>query len=208
MLRDVKNTAEKGLLAPFPSVYEGRLQRVLARLFPGKIFRVYRDKTPLFHEQIPLWRPFLDERAPFAPHIDDECAAVFSPVLPFPLSPEVLVIDKNAAGDFPASDMISPVILTGTVRALGDMLANPERGAFQFQKIRAALGEGASAGAQWRRQGIYLYKCENCPDYAAVFRRFLENGFLLPPTVDEPLILPGELSAGEEEKLAALLSAR
>jgi hypothetical protein len=42
-------------------------------------------------------------------------------------------------------------------------------------------------------------------DYAALFRRFLDGGFLLPPGQEEPAILPGELSPGEEAKLAALI---
>jgi hypothetical protein len=43
--------------------------------------------------------------------------------------------------------------------------------------------------------------------YAGIFRQFLEQGFLLPPSQDQPLILPGILSPGEEAKLAELLRA-
>jgi hypothetical protein len=38
------------------------------------------------------------------------------------------------------------------------------------------------------------------------FRRFLAAGFLLPPVPDSPLILPGEMSKGEEAALAAVLN--
>ncbi|MDR3325477.1 MAG: hypothetical protein LBS82_05805, partial [Spirochaetaceae bacterium] len=102
VLRDVKNAAEKGLFAPLPSVCEGRLLRLLARLFPGKAYRIYRDGLSLAAalkaggfppERVPLWRPFLDAESPFALRFDVPPPSVFSPVLPFPLSPEVLVVD-------------------------------------------------------------------------------------------------------------------
>jgi hypothetical protein len=41
---------------------------------------------------------------------------------------------------------------------------------------------------------------------AALFRHFLDNGFLLPPVPSQPLILPGVLSQGEEAKLAGVLT--
>jgi hypothetical protein len=40
--------------------------------------------------------------------------------------------------------------------------------------------------------------------YAALFRRFLSGGFLLPPSSALPAILPGEMSPGEEAALAQL----
>jgi hypothetical protein len=42
-------------------------------------------------------------------------------------------------------------------------------------------------------------------NYPALFRRFLDNGFLLPPSPSQPAILPGELSPGEAAKLTGLL---
>jgi hypothetical protein len=40
-----------------------------------------------------------------------------------------------------------------------------------------------------------------------LFRQFLEAGFLLPPVPSQPVILPGELSPGEDAKLTSVLSA-
>jgi hypothetical protein len=42
--------------------------------------------------------------------------------------------------------------------------------------------------------------------WTELFTFFLEAGVLLPPGREEPLILPGVLSAGEEAKLAALFA--
>ncbi|MDR0496849.1 MAG: hypothetical protein LBH42_04475, partial [Treponema sp.] len=70
----------------------------------------------------------------------------------------------------------------------------------------------------WQRQGIYLtveplnlnarrqVPAMEREEYEAMFRRFLEGGFLIPPSPLEPLILPGSMSPGEESKLAKLLA--
>ncbi|MDR3325303.1 MAG: hypothetical protein LBS82_04895, partial [Spirochaetaceae bacterium] len=145
-------------------------------------------------------RPFLDAESPFALRFDVPPPSVFSPVLPFPLSPEVLVVDGAVEGGFPASDVVSPAILAGTVRAVHDMLASPERGT----AWRGVFG-AFHAGSPWQRRGIYLFHGGDDAAHAALRARFLESGFLLPPDRGDPLILPGELSRGEEAKLALLL---
>jgi len=38
-------------------------------------------------------------------------------------------------------------------------------------------------------------------EWETLFKQFLEAGFLLPPTPSFPLILPAEMSDGEEAKL-------
>ncbi|MDR2865454.1 MAG: hypothetical protein LBV68_07600 [Spirochaetaceae bacterium] len=237
VISELKNSAEKGLCAQFGSVYELRLIKVLLCLFPGKIFRMYQDRYSLNKtlcelsktrgneglslENCAFWRPFLDEKEPFSlktAQFETEKAALdknnpFIVLLPFPLVPEILVLDPSLAQVIGSSDIISPLILAGTLRAAHDLRANSERGICRFQKILRALGERgdktSSAGPSsslWQRQGIYLYRKSKTCDYPALFRQFLEAGFLLPPSADQALILPGELSAGEEAKLASLLS--
>jgi hypothetical protein len=102
---------------------------------------------------------------------------------------------------FPPSDNIAPITLAPATRAIYDLIASPERGRPRLPRIEAAL-----SNSPWRKQGIYcsLAKPLEEREYAALFHRFLENDFLLPPTQNAPLILPGTLSAGEEAKLAAL----
>jgi hypothetical protein len=145
-----------------------------------------------------LWRPFLDE----AP-VPELCL----PVLPLPWSSALraLVLSPRleAERDFPPSDIISPVILAAAIRGLCDLIAAfPERAGLSFPTIEEAL-----RGGPWRRRGIYLVH-GNAPDedaYEVLFRRFLDQGFLLPPRRDLPAILPGVLSPGEETRLAGLL---
>jgi hypothetical protein len=82
--------------------------------------------------------------------------------------------------------------------------AKAVRGRLGYPRIEEVLAE-----KKWLRRGIYLCRADK-PDgeaYAALFQRFLEQGFLLPPVRTQPLILPGILSPGEEARLAALLGA-
>jgi hypothetical protein len=97
---------------------------------------------------------------------------------------------------------LSPVILALTTRAIYDFLHSPERGTVTFRRVDEALADGP-----WRREGIYVFPRERVTneEWSRVFERFLEAGFLIPPTPRDPLILPGELSPGEEKALAECL---
>jgi hypothetical protein len=152
-----------------------------------------------------LWRPFLTGPKEAAPEDSSGLAPLLVPVLPWPAAPRVLALEPalEKSYSFPPSDPVSPVFLAAALRAVYDLIAaGPERGEMRFRIIKKALVQ-----SKWRRRGIYLSLAE-APDgdaYAGLFRRFLEQGFLLPPARDQPLILPGCLSPGEEVKLARLL---
>ncbi|MDR3335702.1 MAG: hypothetical protein LBT16_00725 [Treponema sp.] len=222
VLRELKNTSERGLFAPFSSHLEGRFFKALSVLFPGRGFRVYQDEAslrralckagflspedgpfpdPAFTEteagdnyRPMLWRPFLADGQPLS--------SLLIPILPWPLAPRALVLDKSLEASFPPPEFVSPVILAASARAVYDLASSSCRAA-GFPKITRVL----SQDGRWRRRGIYLSLASpgGEDDYTALFRRFLEKGFLLPPGPEEPLILPGTLSPGEETKLADLL---
>jgi hypothetical protein len=155
-----------------------------------------------------LWRPFLGEA--FLPPL-------FIHVLPLPWAgaPWVLVFDEAMASRFPpensrngagmADASLSPVILTSAARSVYDLLANPHRGDFDYPRLDQALVKGP-----WKRRGIYLFRAQGRDavdsGYTALFKTFLDAGFLLPPDPGEPLVLSGLMPPGEEAKLAALLS--
>jgi hypothetical protein len=213
LLRELKNTASRGLYAPFPHFLEARLVKALSRLFPGRIFRLYASPPealpPLVHNGAAmLWRPFLDPAAPLA--VPKDAPAVLIPVLPgiagwyggLPQSLCVLALDPGFEWATPG-DFLSPVLLAVAARGIYDLIAAaPERVKFPWPRIARALQTGP-----WRRRGIYLsLRDELAPEtWAGLFRRFLEAGFLLPPIPGHPLILPGVLSPGEAAKLASLL---
>jgi hypothetical protein len=132
------------------------------------------------------------------------------PVLPWAFSPVVLVLEETLDERFSPGDLISPVILATGARAIYDLIAAGDNGGRpKYQKINKALAKEN----MWQRRGIYLYQKSIAHEQDAVahnewpslWKHFLEQGFLLPPSPKEPLILPGVLSPGEEAKLAALL---
>jgi len=222
MLRAVKNNAQRGLFAALPHFAEDRLYKALAAMLPGREFRLYPPEELAQHLQkippkkIAVWRPYQNDPAVLT-------APVLLPVLPcvFPGIPAVLAFNPAAAvsatagaalSEFPPSRIFSPVSLAAAARSIHDLLANPERGNPHFPKLDRALKKSPV----WKRQGIYLTFVSNSgggnsgsetvpESYITLFKNFLERGFLLPPSPEDPAILPGELSPGEEAKLAAAL---
>jgi hypothetical protein len=218
ILRALKNSAERGLYAPLPHSQEGRFRKALAALLPGMGFRLYRSDAALFRalgaERFPdpalgeamplsaplLWRPFLGSAPP------QERPLIPVLPLPWPAALRVLALPPAPAETAPPeSQLIPPTILAAATRGVYDLIAaNAVRARLSYPRVEEALAE-----KKWLRRGIYLCRSEPPDDeaYAALFRRFLEQGFLLPPVRTHPLILPGALSPGEEAKLAGLLGA-
>ena len=230
LLRELKNTASRGLFAPLPSRAEGRLRKALALLFPGREARFYPDESalraalagagypaagpfpdPACRDFRPgpasLWRPFLADPEEAESRLQDVPALIPVLPLPWPGAPWTLLAEPARAAAFPPSGLLSPLILAAAARCVHDLIAAiPGRGAGAFPRLNEAL-----ARSGWGRRGIYL----NLPVHggggadaagdAAVFRRFLDAGFLLPPDSRDPVILPAVLSPGEEAKLAGLV---
>jgi hypothetical protein len=216
ILREIKNTAARGLYSPFPHFTEGRYLKALSKIFPGYSFRLYAAPPPelsvLFNSgEAKLWRPFVNPADPFTVI---ENAPVLIPVLPgiqiwrggLPFGLCVAAAkDANyfdGEKQFFESDNLPPVLLAAAARGIYDLLAAPERATFNFPRIEKAL-----KNSRWRRAGIYLELREKpeTEEWAILFQKFLEAGFLLPPAPSFPVILPGELSDGEEAKLAGVL---
>jgi hypothetical protein len=214
-LKALKNAAERGLYAPFPHSQERRFHRALSTLLPGMEFRLYRGPLPPMPGAEDLPDPAVEEALPpppppaaslWRPFLAVPRDRILAPVLPLPWPEALRVLALPPREDLPPapeSQLISPVILAVATRGVYDLIAAGAKRP-PYPRIEEALTE-----QQWRRRGIYLSK--NAADdeaYAALFRRFLDQGFLLPPVRTQPLILPGELSPGEEAKLAGLLAAQ
>jgi len=263
LLKELKNTASRGLFAPFPHFLETRYHKALSRIFPNRTFLLFAAPPPGLETLIAdgtaaLWRPFTD---PAAPLKVPEDIPVLIPVVPgiqtwrgsLPLGLCVLAVKEDinitpntshsgtearrtqqeinykelsmkieaqsenqtpptvppcrCARSFEKdSDILPPVLLAVAARGIYDLLAAAStRANLNYPRIAKALKSGESF---WRREGIYLTPKHppSQTEWDALFRRFLENGFLLPPAPSQPLILPGVLSPGEEAKLAGLLA--
>jgi len=231
VLLELKNAAERGLFTPLPHPLERRLTKALTAFFPDRSFRFYNDSSSMYHAiekalssegksfqislildpafpgnndkaVVALWRPFV-EPAPEAP--------ILIPVLPWPLGPAVLALDKSLEAIFQQGELIPPVLLAPAARALYDLAArirSPDRQRFhRIEKSIAKTGPcEVSRSDTWQLRGIYLTTHVDREKYAQLFRSFLEAGFLLPPSASEPAILPSSMSKGEEMHLAELLS--
>ena len=212
-LREIKNTASRGLYAPFPHFTEGRYLKALLKIFPYHSFCLFAAPPPELTELyktgfVKIWRPFLNHAAPFA--VNEEPFLV--PALPgiqlwrsgLPLGLCVVVSGKEEnLSQLPQSDTLPPVLLAAAARGLHDIIASPQRGKPDLPRTFKAL----RTSAFWKREGIYLsLKNEVEPHkWELLFKKFLDSGFLLPQDQSSPLILPGELSDGEDAKLAASL---
>jgi hypothetical protein len=208
-LRELKNTAERGLLVPFPHPQERRFIKALARLFgdfPDRAFRVYKDGQALNAALEAAGLPYPETIRPFHPAFSGPLPRCCLLPVPHPLAPPVLVLHKDLDPLLSPGSLIPPAILAVSTRAVYDLVAAaPDREKVRYKKIEKAL---AGKDCQWRLEGIYVTPKEAAAAAAwgDVWNVFLESGFLLPPSPDDPLILPGIMSPGEEAKLAGLLA--
>jgi len=223
LLREIKNTASRGLYAPFPHFLEGRYRAALSRIFPGRDFRFYAAPPPQLETLVSdntaaLWRPFVDPADPLS--VPENAPPVLIPVVPgiqgwrggLPLGICALAIKNDfVISSLPPGDFLPPVLLAGAARGIYDLIAAGKTAATSranpaYRRIDALANRHGSC--RWQRRGLYLSLKQTPSDeeWAALFRRFLDNGFLLPPVSSQPAILPGILSPGEEAKLAALLA--
>lgn len=226
-LREIKNTASRGLYSPFPHFTEGRYIKALSKLFPESSFRLYAAPPPQLvsffnNAAVKLWYPFA------AKQFTETCSAasanpttldtttlttpLFIPVLPgiqtwrdglpfglcVAVSNPVCKDSENMLAQLPAGDVLSPILLAAAARGVYDIIAAADRAKINFTK--------AIKKSCWKQNGIYLTLKEENKEWEKLFFQFLKAGFLLPPIPSHPLVLPGELSAGEETKLAAALS--
>ena len=213
ILRAMKSTASRGLLAEYPSVYPGRLEKIVEQLLPGyRVVRLYDsrrfaiealrqvfgpDDAPLViadpaladiptGQTVAFWRPFLADV--------EVNAEVLIPILPFPgnfICEMVCAKDPTVADQLPPSDAISPLVIDLMVKTIGDLLSMEEKQRKRF----------------FRKTYLHALMRRTCGPYCvtslddAAYRKFhaasLDAGVLLPPTQDAPIIIPPVFTEGE-----------
>lgn len=232
-LTQLKDTLARGVWMPAPHPGMRHLEKALKKLFPGKEIRIYRGMHRLLYqveqalgeslryEDIPDpaspvfrpgWIPLKNRLSlwrPWAPAVTEQNREpeILIPILPLAWSEEiaVLILSKSASPKFPPSELVSPVFAEYAQRAVYDLLRILESSPkLMLPKTRAAL----FGSSLWKGSGIYWYADPNISmqKYEVLFKSFLQEGFLLPPVFEDPLILPWTLSPGLDAKLAKLLS--
>ena len=220
MLRAIKGTASRGLFAGYPSVYQGRLSRIMEQLLPGyRVVRLYDsrrhavevlrqvfgpDDAPLIiadpavadieaGQAVALWRPFIADV--------EVTAEVLIPILPFPgnfVCEVVCAKDPAVADELSPSDDVSPLVLDLLIKAVGSLLSLDEERRKQFFRVTA----------------LHRLMARSCGPYCmtgldeAAYREFhaaaLAAHVVLPPTNATPVILPPSWTAGEIAGFAQL----
>ncbi|MCF7953730.1 MAG: glutamate-1-semialdehyde aminotransferase [Spirochaetales bacterium] len=212
--RTLKSTISKGLLAEYPSVYDGRLEKIVKLMFTDYAnFRIYKNRERAMvaisyavgkgvspddfadpamteikeHQRLALWRPFLPEMTVKPDFL--------LPILPFPggFVPEVVCIKRGSLADkMPPSDMVSPFLVDGLVKVLSKLVQSTHginREGSEFQRLIDVF--------EWTRRGPYIDTGLEQVAYVELFKRALNEGILLPPNEKNPIIIPREFSEGE-----------
>lgn len=201
----LKNEISRGLYAPYPGVWEKRLEKNLLRLFPGysgvRIFRNAERAIAALNLEVPpvdpldlpdsdtpaLWgRPLL----PGHPGAD-----YLFPIIPLPGLTEaqpVLFSSGREAGFF--SDSISQVILAALSRSCASIKELPRTGIPPIPAGNADI---------WDRRGPYMLYRGNNEEYRELFEKLFSRKVLIAPSRTRGSIIPIGLSVKESALLAS-----
>ncbi len=206
--RSLKNTANRGLISEYPSVFEGRLEKLLARLFPDYAdFRLYADShvvrqvamkvsseaiydpacSPLTdHHPVSFWRPYLE--------VGGAISELLFPILPFPGSfiPQVVCIKEQALADeMPPSDPVSPLLLDLLIKTVATLIRSLE------SDEAVAKRRSNPLTGLFETRGPYGITHLSSSRYREFAQEALGLKVVLPPSADIPFITPGEYSKGD-----------
>ena len=209
----MKSTASRGLFAEYPSIYDGRLEKILKLMFTDyPMFRIYANRertmealslamgrqvrgshildpamTDAVDKKLMYWRPFTPEQQ-VKPDL-------LLPIFPFPGSfvPNVVCVrNMDMLKKMPASDMVSPFLIDSLIKSVSQLIRtmhSPVGYGSEFQRLIDIL--------EWDRRGPYINTRLESIEYIEVFKKALEQGVLLPPGENYPIIIPREFSEGE-----------
>ncbi len=229
-----KNQQSKGLGGLLPSKLSARLIKAVRRHWPAaqQVF-IFRSPEKAWNAACSLvseggepdFRRYWSDVAtnqpattlridrPWGSSPQDPCetARLVWPVLPCgPVQARLLLIGQGWVGPLPEaeqwSEMISGADAAALLEALKvwektrDPLLQKERQA--FWQITDPLGQGL-----FTRQGPYWTPLCDPSSYEDLFQCFLQHGFLLPPDMSQPVILPSNLSGGEVSALRSAVQA-
>ena len=218
VLQALKSSAARGVWAEYPSVWEGRIEKLLKRLFPfvDRVFlysdleKLLRDASAHMHAHISIadtpselweksgeqgvslirWRPFAMNTEETMALEEGKSGEIFIPLIPFP-------------GRF----LPIPVCrIHGTFMPSHETLVNPVLGALMVKSIASTIRRLKDEDGQgWeefdcpvlRRRGPYFRLRLQEEKYSRLFTEMLNEGILLPPSSCVPAIIPAEYNEGE-----------
>ncbi len=196
----LKNTLTRGVYAAYPGSEEGKLLKAARTLAvqsgsnPGCRALYLRGGAsdavipaavdPLFSDrgECVLWRPGLPWPAK---------ADYIEILVPLPGFDAGRIIITNRE-DHPTGDLPSPVIAAALTRCLWTL-----KNTLETQPASV----GIKAGNSWEQKGPYHIFKGSEEEYDTLFKKALSDGILLPPDKSDPMIIPGELTTGDQKLL-------
>lgn len=213
------NAADKGLVRPYPGLYDARLRKAIASVWPGFgtvcLFqseeRAMAVASQVLGGQLPVAEPFAENAFVIARPFADmpESATLAMPRLPCPrpFSPWCLMArDGSAAArslERHAGDLVPGQSLYAAASGL-DRIGSAIRDGYGEERWRLF---DARLDAWFERRGPYLFARVAAADYTAFFKAALAGGVLLSPRPDAPSIIPPDWDDGELVRLARALRA-
>lgn len=225
-LLHLKNTAQQGVFAPYPSIQSNRLKKALSSLYPDLcnfviISNFKRAKELL--ASVAFYHPLLPLE-----NREDLCATALR-LIKIPLAgnatPAVVASPKGIAlpPNYPSRDEgVSAFLLSAATRAVYDFITfktvystiNFDWWDLALQKsinlIAHSNNENQTDNLQkdgFMRKGAYLYYLGDEESYALRFDKALKHDVLIAPHWGEPSLLPFQSTPGERNKIVkALLS--
>ncbi|HAE22726.1 MAG TPA: hypothetical protein DCG47_10450 [Spirochaetaceae bacterium] len=225
------NAIDKGLLRPYPGLYERRFIKAVQARWPGyPCVRLYTSEesalraahrilgarpliidTAAREAAIPEGQPGAQPQAALTllrPFLDTPAGARASPRLalprlpcPRPYAPACLLSADAALSD--PGELVPGMQLYAATRAL-DSLANTGREGYTEERWRLF---DKRMGLYFERRGPYLYARVTEDEYEGFFMAALQGGALISPIYAQPSIVAPDIDDGELKKLAAALAA-
>lgn len=193
--RVMKQELDRGLLSPLPGKWHPRLERVLARLaaVAGVAYLTLDDSSC-------VWWPLSGFHTPdgWVDSLSREAEEEGS--VPVPMGVSGCVTVRVAAPGIPlTSTPESPVLLAGAVTglyALDAYLHSPAA------NERLALAQRLPVPPGYHRRGVLLTPEKPSPasEFEKIRKHAWELGILLPLNSRDPVVVPGELTAGEIQR--------
>lgn len=213
----IKSTVSRGLIAEYPSVFTGRLEKLLVNLFPSfPVVRIYSDPRKVMQavsavsddalfdpalsaehasRTVSYWRPFLG--------FGGAESVMLLPILPFPGSfvPQVVCLKESfCTAQVPPSDMVSPLLLDLLVKTTASLIQ-----VLKSEETVAKRMDNPLSGV-FKTRGPYGLTGLSEERYAAFAREALTKHMVFPRAADVPFIIPGSYTKGDVVGLVELAS--
>lgn len=223
--RLAKALLDKALTAPYPSVWQKRLEKAVLAWKPAyssvlvfdneteveQVFKTLSDSLGVVLSDVV---PFAAYEIPFAEFLTDigqdsgltkngKKLAIARLPLARSLAPGILLFstaayqELEAQGTLPLQKPVAAFKLGAAVKSLQSLIS------FQ-EKYQQALWAQIDPFIKnlFSRRGPWLFPLYPAPEHKGVFHDCLANGILISPSYDFPSLIPGEFDLGEIKVLA------